>query len=428
MSATGTFTSGTAKAGPEGLGLAFIRQRAHRLLDLMVGFWIFTGGLVLFEPSPYELTFLAVLPLALIAGIGLYRSTFGLFAIMVGFTPFALIACFQVRQTPLPSALIFSIVTIFLMLTAYFIANYVAEATEKRMRIVMNAYTAAAVASALIGTLGYLGLIPGTEIFTRYGRAKAAFNDPNVFGPFLVLPAMYALQRVLLGSGRKAFFAGGIYLILFIGVFASFSRGAWGHFAASSLIVLVLCFWLESAARDKVRIMIMSLVGAAMLVIALGGLLSIPSVAALFEARAASQNYDSGETGRFGRQGYAFELALANPLGIGPGEFSKMRVVEEPHNVYVSVMHVYGWGGGALYYLMVILTLWRGIAALKRPSPYRLMMIPLVATFSMLVVESAIIDSDHWRHYYLVVGLIWGIATAINNDHRRSAARDRMLV
>ncbi len=399
-----------------------------RWLDFMVAFWIFTGGMVLFEPSPYELTFLAVLPLAFVAGMGLYRSTFGLFAILLGFTPFALIACFQVRFNEISDALIFSIVTIFLLLTAYFIANYVAEETERRMRLVMRAYTAVALLSAIVGTLAYLGILPGADIFLRYGRAKAAFNDPNVFGPFLVLPAMYALQRLLLAPGRTAVIAGGIYMVLFVGVFVSFSRAAWGHFALSSLIVLVLCFWLEATARDKVRIMIMSLLGAAMLVVALAGLLSIPSVASLFEQRAAGQNYDSGETGRFGRQGYAFELALDHPLGIGPHEFRNLRIIEEPHNVYVTVLHVYGWGGGAFYYLLVILTLWRGIAALTRPSPYRLMMIPLVATFAMLVGESAIIDTDHWRHYFLLVGLIWGISTAIRNDERRSVPRQQMLI
>lgn len=426
MSAAGTLDGRDGiGAGSDGLGLAFVRHRAARLLDVTVALWIFTGALVLFEPSPYELTFLAVLPLAFIAGMGLYRSTYGLLAIMVGFTPFALIACFQVKFTPVSDALIFSIVTIFLMLTAYFAANYVAESTEKRMRLIMRAYTAAAVMSAVIGALAYLGILPGAEIFTRYGRAKAAFNDPNVYGPFLVLPAMFALQRVLLGRGKTALIASLIYIVLFVGVFVSFSRAAWGHFALSSMIVLVLCFWLEAAARDKVRIMIMALVGGAMLMVALAGLLSVPAVADLFETRTQSQNYDSGETGRFGRQGYAFELALDNPLGIGPHEFRNLRIIEEPHNVYVSVLHVYGWGGGAMYYLLVILTLWRGFAALARPSPYRLIMIPLMATFTMLVGESVIIDSDHWRHYYLIAGLIWGVSTAIGNA---GPARGRVLI
>ena len=71
-------------------GLAALRAKASRLLDWLVAFWVFTGGMVLFEPSPYELSFLLVLPVALFAGFGLHRSMLGLLAIFVGFIPFAL--------------------------------------------------------------------------------------------------------------------------------------------------------------------------------------------------------------------------------------------------------------------------------------------------------------------------------------------------
>lgn len=420
--------SATLAAQSRSFALSVLRSKAGRLLDILVGFWIFSGGFVLFEPSPYELTFLAVLPVAIFAGMGLYRSTFGLFAIMVGFTPFALIAVFQVRITPLDEALIFTVVTIFLLLTSYFIANYLAEDTTRRTRLVMTAYTAAAVMVALVAVLAYLGLIPGADLFVLYGRAKGTFKDPNVYGPFLVLPAMFALQRVLLFKGRKALIAAAIYGILFVGVFVSFSRAAWGHFALSSLMVLVLLFWLEAAARDKVRIMIMSLVGLVMLGVALAGLLSIPAVSSLFEQRAAGQAYDQGETGRFGRQGYAFDLALEHPWGIGPKEFRNLKIAEDPHNVYAAVLHVYGWGGGFFYYMLAILTLWRGFSALARPSPYRLIMIPLISTFAMLAGESAIIDTDHWRHYFLIAGMIWGISTAIRNSPRTKAPREQMVI
>ena len=428
MSVAGAIGADDFRAQSRRLGHAYLRTRVQALFDFLVGFWIFTGCLVFVEPSPYEVSFVLVLPVAFMAGMGIYRSTLGLLALFVAFIPFAMISAFQARVLPVSDEIIFVVVTAFLLLTSYFVANYVAEQTARRMRLVMNAYTFAALLSAVIGTLAYLGLMPAADTFLLYGRAKAMFNDPNVFGPFLILPAMYALQRVLLGTGRRALWAGMVYMVLFVGVFASFSRAAWGHFAFSSLIVLVLCFWLEARAHDKVRIMILSLVGVGMLAVALGGLLSIPAVNKLFEARAASQNYDSGETGRFGRQGYAWELAISNPLGIGPREFSFMRVSELPHNVYVNVLHAYGWGGGAVYYLLVILTLWRGIASLTKPSPYRLMMIPLIATYTMLVGESAIIDSDHWRHYFLLVGLIWGVASAIQNDRGGAITREAALI
>ncbi|KRA99967.1 hypothetical protein ASD83_05670 [Devosia sp. Root685] len=425
MSVSGTFD---AALGSKWAGADFVRQRALKLLDGVVALWIFAGGVVLIEPSPYEVMFLAVLPVAIMAGIGLYRSTFGLLAIMLCFTPFALIAAMQVRFTPISEALIFTAVTIFLMLTSYFVANYLAESTERRMRVIVRAYTVIAVILAIIGTLAYLRLMPGADLFLRYDRAKATFKDPNVYAPFLVLPAMFALQRVLLGRGWQALIAAGVFFVLFVGVFVSFSRGGWGHFAASSLITLVLVFLLEAGARDKVRILLMTLIGAGMLVVALGGLLSVPAVANFFELRASSQNYDTGETGRFGRQGYALELALDNPWGIGPGEFRNLRIIEEPHNVYITVVHVYGWGGGLLYYLLVIATLWKGTVMLLRPSPYRLMAIPVMATFTMVVAESAIIDSDHWRHFFLLIGMVWGLSTAIANEHRVSARRAQMLV
>lgn len=425
MSVSGTFDSAL---GSKWAGAEYVRQQALKLLDGVVALWIFAGGVVLIEPSPYEVMFLLVLPVAIVAGLGIYRSTFGLLAILLCFTPFALIAAIQVRFTPISEAIIFTAVTIFLMLTSYFVANYLAESTEKRMRIIMRAYTAIAVILAIIGTLAYLRLMPGADFFLRYDRAKATFKDPNVYAPFLVLPAMFALQRVLLGRGWQAAMAAGVYFVLFVGVFVSFSRGGWGHFAASSLITLVLVFMLEAGARDKVRILLMTLIGAGMLIVALGGLLSVPAVANFFELRASSQNYDTGETGRFGRQGYALELALDNPWGIGPGEFRNLRIIEEPHNVYVTVVHVYGWGGGLLYYVLIAATLWKGTAMLLRPSPYRLMAIPVMATFSMVVAESVIIDSDHWRHFYLLIGLIWGLSTAIANEQRVSARREQMLV
>ena len=155
--------------------------------------------------------------------------------------------------------------------------------------------------------------------------------------------------------------------------------------------------------------LILALLGALAITIAIGGLLSIPSVQKLFDTRATAQNYDEGESGRFGRQGYAFELALANPLGIGPLEFRNLRIREEPHNSYVNVLHVYGWGGGLAFILFIGTTLWRGMSFVVKASPNRLLLIPLISVFVPLSIEAAIIDVDHWRHFFLVAGLIWGV-------------------
>jgi O-antigen ligase len=418
-----------ASASGRARGSLYVRARLDTLLGWAVALWVFCGSIVITEPSPYEVAFLAVLAVSLGAsGFAFRRETLGLLVLWAGFIPFALIAAFQATFTPLPNALIFQAVTIFLFFTSYWLANYVAGAPQARMRLIVGAYSAAAVLAALLGTLGYLKLIPGHDLLTLYGRAKALFNDPNVFGPFLILPAMYALQRLLLAPPKRAFWGGVIFMVIAIGVFASFSRAAWGHLAVSAALVYLMCFGLVAHAREKVRMLVLALVGALALVVAIGGLLSIPSVQRLFETRAAAQTYDEGETGRFGRQGYAFELALANPLGIGPLEFRNLHIREEPHNSYVNVLHVYGWGGGLAFILFIGTTIWRGVRFVARPSPNRLLLIPLVAVFIPLSVEAAIIDLDHWRHFFLVAGLIWGVTAGYTTLRPGESGRLSALV
>ena len=409
-------------------GRAYIKARFSTALDWAVAFWIFSGSVVVTEPSPYELSFFLVLGATLLAGsFTFHRSTLGLIVLWGALIPFAVIAAFQPKYSTVPAALQFQVVTIFLLFTAYWVANYVADAPQKHMRIIVNAYILTAVFSAMLGTAGYLGLIPhGHDLLTLYDRAKALFNDPNVYGPFLILPACYTLQRILLDKPKRATIAGIAFAILSIGVFVSFSRAAWAHLIASCLGTFLFCFFAVANAKEKVRMLILTLLGALMIVVALGGLLSIPTVQRLFEVRASAQNYDEGETGRFGRQGYAFELALNNPWGIGPMEFRNLKIREEPHDAYVSVLHVYGWGGGLVFYLFIGITIWRGVSFVLRRSANRLLLIPLVSTFIPLCIEAAIIDLDHWRHFYLVGGLIWGVTAAYNKvlpgeDKRLSA-------
>ena len=409
--------SATASTASPTLAGTWLRARATTLLDALVVGWIFAGGLVIAEPSPYELAFLAVLGVSMVSGFALRRSTLGLLVLFASFVPFAIIAAFQVKFSTIPDALIYQAVTIFLFFTSFWVANYVADAPQARMRLIIGAYLATALLSAVLGTLGYLGI--GHELFTRYDRAKAFFNDPNVFGPFLVLPAMYVLQRVLLGTPRRAIWAALAYGVLVVGVFASFSRAAWGHIVISSAIVYVLVFVLEAHARQKVRMLLLAMAGLMLLVVAAAGILSIPQFRSFIELRTQSQNYDTGESGRFGRQGYAFDLALQHPLGLGPLEFRNLRVKEEPHNTYVNVLHAYGWGGGFAFILFIGVTLWRSATFIARPGPNRLLLIPLVAVFVPLAGEAAIIDIDHWRHFFLVAGLIWGVTAGYGRVDKR---------
>ncbi len=395
----------------------WLQARAARLLDALVAVWVFCGALVIAEPSPYELAFLLVMAVSVLAGFALRRGTLPLLTLFALFVPFAVVAAFQVRYSSVSDALIYQAVTIFLFFTAYWTANYVADAPGERIRLIMGSYLLAALLSAILGVIGYFGV--GHALLTRYDRAKALFNDPNVFGPFLILPAVHVLRLVLLGSGRLGATTGvAAYGLLALGVFFSFSRGAWGHLALSSALVYGLVYMLEARGKQRARMLMLALGGAVALVVVAAGALSVPSVRSFIELRTQTQTYDTGDSGRFGRQGYAFDLALQHPLGLGPLEFRNLRVKEEPHNTYVNVLHAYGWGGGLMLIAFIATTGWRGLGALSRPGPTRAMMIPLFSTFVPLALEAAIIDIDHWRHFFLVGGLIWGVAAAGRRDYR----------
>ena len=409
---------GNARPGAGGAGIKRHPSRtpsplsilARRFLHPMMALWMVSGAFVIIEPSPYELVFLVVLPFALFGGIGIHRRAIGMFQLLVLFIPFALIGAFQVTHMSVLEAIIYVMITAFLWFTGYIAANYIADDPQKRLGGMMRAYTFAAVLISIIGTLAYLDLIPGAELFLRYGRVKSTFQDPNVFGPFLIIPAAFALQRLLMDRGARAWIGGAVYAVLFVGVFVSFSRAAWGYLIFSSLFVLIACFVMEANLKDRSRMILLAVIGAGVLLVALVGLLSIESVRSLFLQRfSLNQTYDSGSTGRFARQAYALELAITHPFGIGPLEFRNMRIVEEPHDTYVKALLTYGWGGGLAYFALVWMTLKKGFVAMLKPSPNRLLMIPLVATFIPLAVESAIIDTDHWRHFFLLVGMIWGV-------------------
>ncbi len=83
------------------------------------------------------------------------------------------------------------------------------------------------------------------------------------------------------------------------------------------------------------------------------------------------------------------------------------------------MLHAYGWGGGFAFIMFIGVTLWRSASFIARPGPNRLLLIPLVAVFVPLAGEAAIIDIDHWRHFFLVAGLIWGVTAAYGRVDKR---------
>ena len=79
----------------------------------------------------------------------------------------------------------------------------------------MRGYVAAAVVASLVGIAAYFRVFgAASDMFLLYERARGTFNDPNVLGAFLILPALLALQRVLVGRPSDMVRGGLVLLVL----------------------------------------------------------------------------------------------------------------------------------------------------------------------------------------------------------------------
>jgi hypothetical protein len=115
--------------------------------------------------------------------------------------------------------------------------------------------------------------------------------------------------------------------------------------------------------------------------------------------------------GRFGRYSLGAELALDYPLGLGPLQFPHY-LPEAPHNVYLNAFMAGGWLAGFAYLTLTAITLVMGLRYLLAATPWRPAYHAVYAAYVGVVFESAIIDTDHWRHYFLILGVLWGLMLA----------------
>jgi hypothetical protein len=402
--ATYAVADDATRAGP--------RIATEKLRAVMLWLMAFSGGFVFVEPGPYEFIGAVTMFLFAVMGMTLRASLAPLILLLTLLNVGYALSLFEVTGN-MP-ATIWVLVSVFLALTAIFYAAMLGNNTEARLRWLMRGYIAAAVVVSLLAIAGYFGV--GGGAFVRYGRATGTFKDPNVFAAFLVLPGLLILQRML--AGRRSEFLGGglLLLILMGGLFLSFSRAAWGQFVLCAIVLMALTFVTSRSNSERLRIIVVAIFGAFLAAAFVAVLLSLDQVAALFQERASlSQSYDSGPTGRFGRYFLAISMALDYPFGMGPLQFN---FPEAPHNVYLNSFITGGWISGAAYLTLTLVTLVASTRFIFVRTPWQPTYLAVYVAFVGVAVESVIIDSDHWRHYFLIVGVLWGLMAASRGYQR----------
>jgi hypothetical protein len=395
--------------------------RLQRGLMWLVGA---SGGIVVIEPAPYEFVVVLAMVVFMATGMPLRPAHIPLLLLLVAYNIGYLIGVVPVLTEE--GTAMWTAVSSFMSVTTLFFALALTEDTERRLDLLLKGYLAIAVAVSIFGIVTHFHLLPGSDQFLLASRSRATFKDPNVLGAFLVLPCLLALQRTMTGRLRDFLIGAAMSAVLAIELLLAFSRGAWGAFAAAAAVMLGLSFITSPSGRERRRIIMFAALGAVVIGALLVAILSLPQVNSLFEERASLvQSYDSGRFGRFGRHILGAELSLDHPLGIGPLQFSKY-FPEDPHNSFLDSFMAGGWLSGAAYLALTLVTLAIGLRYVFVATPWRASYIALYATFVAETGESYIIDVQHWRHYFLIMGVLWGlvIAAAARRQARHVALSD----
>ena len=382
-----------------------------------IWFGVFLSGFVLAEPAPYEIFMVALIGVWIVFGLTVPRSAVFVLLLLVAFNLGGVVSMFQ--MTEWGGAPLYLAVSLFLALTTVFLASVLAS-DHGHLALVFGGWTAAAVLTGLAGIAGYLELLPGSDAFTLHGRAKGAFEDPNVFAPYLALPAVYSLYRLLEGQAERALIAVPVFAILTLAIFLSFSRGGWALYAGSTALLLAIMFLSNNSGRFRLRLVLIS---AATLLAILAGIavaLQVDALRDLFVERAQLvQDYDAGRHGRFGRHWAGLLAAIEQPLGIGPMQFGKIYG-EDPHNIWLKALFDYSWLGFAAYLSLIVATIAGGARLLFRRRPWQPYLQCAFVVFLGHVALGMVIDTDHWRHFYILLGIVWGcIALEARHGMRR---------
>lgn len=385
----------------------------------MVACGVFLSGFVMSEPAPYELLMVVQVAVWFLLGLKISRAVAPLLAFLLTFNVGGILSLTVMKD--LGTGPMYLAVSTFLALTSVFYAAII-EDRHQRLRLIFQAWVAAAIITALLGILGYFHAFPGAEAFTLYDRAKGAFQDPNVFGPFLIAPALYLMHGLLTGKLSAAPLRVFGLLIISLGVFLSFSRAAWALFLISAVALVFILLLKERTGAFRLKILLLSLAAVAVLVVAVVVALQFEQVRNLFLDRTTLvKDYDGGHLGRFARHRIGFLMMMENPLGIGPMVFSEI-FPEDEHNIWLKSLTTYGWLGFLSYIAMMAWTLTIGFRFLLRDRPWQpYLMIAWIVIVGHVIIGN-VIDTDHWRHFYLLLGIVWGCG-ALEWRHQRMLRR-----
>jgi hypothetical protein len=383
-----------------------------------------SGSIVFIEPSPYELVTLCAATLFLATGLRLRLVFMPLLVLLV-----ALNVGYSIGAIPLfdqSDVLSWIMTSWYMAITVIFFAMVMSEDTEARLDMLRRGLLVGALVASLAAIAGYFNLVPGGhDLLTLYERARGTFKDPNVLGAFLILPALFMVQNVVTARFGKALRSAIALGIMALAILLAFSRAAWGGLILTSAFMLALMVLTSYSIAERSRIVMTTVIAALATVLLIAVLLSFDGIADMFRQRASfDQSYDEGRFGRFGRHILGADMALDLPFGIGPLQFHRY-FPEDTHNSYLNAFMSGGWVSGIVYTALVLLTAAIGFRHVFVRVPWQRAYFAIFSAYLGTAGEAFVIDTDHWRHFWMMLGAMWGMISAAQPYKGKTILRTR---
>jgi O-antigen ligase len=368
------------------------------------------SSVVMVEPAPSDILFPAVFALTLITGhmVSPLRLP-GIFLASIGILSLASYASLlSAWAWNLRYSWFYLCVTFYMLAYFVFFAGFVGKFGGRAALILRDGYLWAATITAAIGLLAATHILPNSEMFFRDAsllRIQSTFKDPNVFGPFLVGAIFLGLSALAHGERVKLRYLFVVTLSL-VGVTLSFSRGAYVHLLVSLVAYFLMEFVVVGMPRASRRLAGGLILLSPLLIAGLVFLLVSTDLGPYLVERLSYQAYDSA---RFGNQLLSLELIEHSFFGIGPGQYTSPRFTLDLHNLYLRVLVENGVIGLMALLTLLGASLFYGFAGVLRKGPQVGMYTACVAVILGILVESMVIDTLHWRHFFFFLSIPVGL-------------------
>ncbi len=383
----------------------------ERFRDALVWLMFASSFVVFIEPAPVDVMFALVLLTCWRSGLSRTIGAAPLAVLLIVYNLGGFLSYIPVVGADLAGQ--FVITSTYMAVMGIVISYYVSYDPVRRFNIIKSGFIVGAVIASIIGLMDFMNiLVPIVRHGQIPGRATGMFKDPNVFSTYLILPAIMLLQSLMLGTARRTLFSTLALLPILASLFLAFSRGAWINFLGAAVLMTFFSFIFNVSLGKRLRIVTFIATSVLLGAVAFMALMSIPEIRETFMQRfALIQYYDAGETGRFGNQANSVPMLMVRPLGFGPHQFHTIFDLD-PHNTFLNAFASYGWLGGITYFVLVLSTIIIGFKTICSKTPWQNAAIavfcPLLTTF----LQGVQIDTEHWRHLYWMLGLMWGLFAA----------------